>query len=224
MNALVELIKKIGIFMIAAQALIHFAPEHKYEKYIKLIVGIMVLLQLLSPLYRITKAEEPDWSTFLSGMEQEFSSGELSGDILKAPSIEDTLIANIEQEIKSKLNDSIADKNYRVINVVVRLAMQNKPAGYGKGDDGENGTNQYSFDKVRVAVQTYGDDSPKEAGKIQIEKIILEGSSEEGQSEAHADSRQDSADALRKKFCEILGMEEEDMEVSVYGTMEETDK
>ena len=37
MNELVETIKKIGIFMIAAQAVLHFAPGQKYEKYIKLI-------------------------------------------------------------------------------------------------------------------------------------------------------------------------------------------
>lgn len=211
MNALVELIKKIGIFMIAAQAVIHFAPEHKYEKYLKLIVGIMVLLQFLSPLYKISGGEEPDWSALLSDMELEVDTEELSGEIPGVPSIEDTLIANIEQEIKSKLNDTIADENYRVVNVVVRLTAQND-------------TNQYSLDMVRVAVQAHTNNIYQETDKIKIQKITLGESDEDGQSEAHTDSRQDSAATLRKKFCEILGMEEEKMEVSVYGTIEEADK
>ena len=44
MGVLVDVIKKIGIFMLAAQAVIHFAPGQKYEKYIKLIVGILILV------------------------------------------------------------------------------------------------------------------------------------------------------------------------------------
>lgn len=211
MNALVELIKRIGIFMVAAQAVIHFAPEHKYEKYIKLIVGIMVLLQFLSPFYKITGGTEPDWSALLSNMETEINADGLPGEISKAPSIEDTVIANIEQEIKSKLNGSLADENYRVVNVVVHLNTQ-------------NGTNQYSLDMVRVAVQAYTNDIYQETDRIQIQKITLEGSSEDKQREAHADNRQEFADTLRKKFCEILGVEEAYMEVSVYGTIEETDK
>ena len=50
MSALIELIKRIGIFMIAAQAVLHFTPGQKYEKYIKLIVGMMVLLQFVTTL------------------------------------------------------------------------------------------------------------------------------------------------------------------------------
>ena len=211
MNTLVELIKRIGIFMVAAQAVIHFAPEHKYEKYIKLIVGIMVLLQFLSPFYKITGGTEPDWGALLSDMETEVDADGMLGEIAKAPSIEDAVIANIEQEIKSKLNESLADEKYRVVNVVVHLTA-------------ENGTDRYSFDMVRVAVQAYTNDTYQGTDRIQIRKITLEGNSEDGQNEVHTDNRQDSADTLRKKFCEILGMEEDYMEVSVYGTIEETDK
>ncbi|MCM1192482.1 MAG: stage III sporulation protein AF [Butyrivibrio sp.] len=46
---LLHAICRIGIFMICAQAIIHFRPRETYEKYLKLLVGVMVLIQLFLP-------------------------------------------------------------------------------------------------------------------------------------------------------------------------------
>ena len=39
-----------GIFMICAQAIIHFRPREVYEKYLKFLVSAMVLIQLFLPI------------------------------------------------------------------------------------------------------------------------------------------------------------------------------
>lgn len=44
-----QTICRIGIFMICAQAVIHFRPREAYEKYLKLLVSAMVLIQLFLP-------------------------------------------------------------------------------------------------------------------------------------------------------------------------------
>lgn len=44
---------KVGIFMICAQALLHFSPKAAYEKYLKLLVGVMVLIQLFLPVFSL---------------------------------------------------------------------------------------------------------------------------------------------------------------------------
>lgn len=49
-NALFQAICKVGIFMICAQAIVHFRPREAYEKYLKLLVSIMILLQLFLPI------------------------------------------------------------------------------------------------------------------------------------------------------------------------------
>ncbi len=41
---------QIGIFLVCAQSIVHFRPDGSYEKYMKLLVSIMVLTQLLQPL------------------------------------------------------------------------------------------------------------------------------------------------------------------------------
>lgn len=46
---LMETISKIGIFIICAQVLIHFRPKASYEKYLKMLVSAMILIQLFIP-------------------------------------------------------------------------------------------------------------------------------------------------------------------------------
>lgn len=50
---LFQTICRIGIFMICAQAIVHFRPEEAYEKYLKLLVGSMILIQLFFPVGRL---------------------------------------------------------------------------------------------------------------------------------------------------------------------------
>ncbi len=48
-NIFFQAICRVGIFMICAQAMIHFRPQEAYEKYLKLLVSVMVLIQLFLP-------------------------------------------------------------------------------------------------------------------------------------------------------------------------------
>lgn len=49
-------IKQIGIFMICAQAVMHFKRNESYEKYLKLLVSMMVMVQLLIPVFSIFRS------------------------------------------------------------------------------------------------------------------------------------------------------------------------
>ncbi len=45
-----ESIKSMGIFLVCAQALIYFKPKGAYEKYLRLLVSVMLLVLLIEPL------------------------------------------------------------------------------------------------------------------------------------------------------------------------------
>lgn len=49
-DTLLGSIRQMGVFMICAQTLIYFKPKGSYEKYLKLLVGAMILVQLLGPI------------------------------------------------------------------------------------------------------------------------------------------------------------------------------
>lgn len=46
-SGLVKAICQMGTFMICAQAILHFRPKAAYEKYLKMLVSAMILIQLL---------------------------------------------------------------------------------------------------------------------------------------------------------------------------------
>lgn len=50
---LIEAICKIGVFIICARVLIHFRPKASYEKYFKMLVSAMILLQIFTPFSRL---------------------------------------------------------------------------------------------------------------------------------------------------------------------------
>lgn len=238
MNALVELIKRIGIFMIAAQAVIHFTPGQKYEKYIRLIVGVMILLQFVMPLHSILNGAETDWNVRLADMEKLLEMESMTYETSSSSSVAESVISSLENEIKSKLNLEILGEDYRVSNVRIQMKVSE---GDGKVPIG---TRQYEIETVRVIVyrQSGSGDSQADGNtgnaenvieKIQIEKIAIGGSMNnkgaafDGQDKGNGpvmEGTEETAERLRERFCGILGMNEENMEVSVYGTNEKTDR
>lgn len=57
MQSFMEAIVRMGIFMICAQVLIHFRPNGSYEKYMKLLVSVMVLVQIFFPVMNLFLGE-----------------------------------------------------------------------------------------------------------------------------------------------------------------------
>lgn len=53
MNSFFRAICQMGIFMICAQAIIHFRPNGSYEKYLKMLVSTMILVQVFLPVSRL---------------------------------------------------------------------------------------------------------------------------------------------------------------------------
>lgn len=236
MDSFVDLIKKIGIFMIAAQAVIHFAPGQKYEKYIKMVVSIMVLLQFLEPVYEIFAKTQTDWEAEFHALEDELSGGmeEQTNAYMGTDQVTRALVSSIEQEIKSKLNSVAGDENYIVENVRVTIHV---------AETEEDAVNkQYALDQVRVVVRRQAEFSLKEdreedgegeeLSKIEIPKIILAESRGDGQSvdgaydgegerEGRTEGERAAEEKLRERFCGVLGMEEKYMEVSLYGFVED---
>lgn len=66
MERFLEEIRSIGIFIICAQAVIHFRPKASYEKYLKVLTAIIVLVMLITPCFEILGNGED----FLGSMEQ----------------------------------------------------------------------------------------------------------------------------------------------------------
>lgn len=124
METIVESIRNVGIFMIAAQAVMHFAPGKRYEKYIKLIAGVMVLLMFIHPFAGITVDFESEWESGMNQIIQQL--GEQSETYRlqnqsENPGVWNTTLQQIEEQAKARLNLLFEKDPYRVAEVQICL-------------------------------------------------------------------------------------------------------
>lgn len=68
-----ETIRGVGIFIVCAQAVLHFRPKASYDKYLKVLVSVIVLVMLIVPCFQFFGNTEK----FLLSMEryEDFLSG-----------------------------------------------------------------------------------------------------------------------------------------------------
>ncbi len=51
---MLEIIKEIGIFIVIAQAVLYFVPGESYVKYVKVIIGIIMIAKIAQPVLALT--------------------------------------------------------------------------------------------------------------------------------------------------------------------------
>ncbi|MBQ7774304.1 MAG: stage III sporulation protein AF [Lachnospiraceae bacterium] len=97
MNLFLEKIGQLSIFLICAQTLIHFRAKDSYEKYIKLLVSMMLLILLVEPVMSLLGMGSSE-----SFMEQiESHEKQLQG-ILTTPQLKNEEITQILQNMTNR--------------------------------------------------------------------------------------------------------------------------
>lgn len=236
---MIENIKRIGLFMIVAQTFMHFAAGQQYEKYMKIIAGIIVLLLFVRP-FSLPEEDFADrWQEEMErlteqmerqeGLWQENMSGTDYG-------IGRDVTERFEEEIKKRINGEMPSGNYRAADVEVGWKET--------GEQSKAAEQETVLDYVRITLQPAGQDGCDSAAvstgePIAVERIQVaiqsgqraEGGKKEGQDTEPASGagRQDTdykalqdtgkekeREEYRGMFARILGIEEEKVEV-IYG-------
>ena len=114
---LFQTVKQIGIFIICAQVIMHFKPSAKYEKYLKLLISVMVLVQVIMPLINIISGK--DEAYLWTKIEQIQAEIDLNMEQLEIENTinEENVINQTLKEIKSKINNVIKDEGMQVLSV-----------------------------------------------------------------------------------------------------------
>lgn len=146
-----------------------------------------------------------------------------------ADSTQTAVIQQIEEEVKSRLNDRIADRGEQVTEVTIALGKSGETAGTGGGEE-------LVFERVRITVQKSGgsrlsmqeeeneksptgnkDGLPEtdEADLIRINEIVVgdNGNTEKAGTGGEGDSIQE----LKEVFAQTLGIAEDRVEVLYLG-------
>lgn len=191
-----EVVKKIGIFIICAQAVIHFKPSAKYEKYLRLLVSIMVLVQLIIPVMNMVSKEGEEQfiekvSELQSSMEK--SMGEIETE-------------NFQQE-QSILNETVEEVKTRFNNIAQNYGLKVYKLEWENSD---------LSGKITAYV---GEENKLDTTLIHIEPIGINSSlnnTDVQKEETNQMISQDILHALSKEFAKALSISEEEIEVKSY--------
>lgn len=72
---LTQSVCRTGIFVICAQVLVHFRPNSSYEKYMKMLVSAIILLQLFLPVSNLFAGEGQSLSVRVAWFEEQLKAG-----------------------------------------------------------------------------------------------------------------------------------------------------
>ncbi len=191
---LMTVIKKASVFLILAQAVVHFRPNPSYEKYFKFLAGVMTVVILLIPVVEVFRGGiGQEYEACLAGFADsmdEISKQELSVD--RVPS--QTYLQEMGKEIKEKLNDFVIIEGYRAESAEI------------SGILAEDGKQEQDECRIRVCFVP----ADTKVARIEVGQIQLQ--------EASADEQEEIDDRERmaqKWIAELLGVEEDRVEVEI---------
>lgn len=193
---MLENIRKIGLFMIAAQAVIQFAPGKQYEKYIKLVSSVIILFLFMRPFVSGQADLEEQWQ---SGMEQAIEKFEQetlwqSGE----QNVSHKMLEQLETEIKSRLNENISNELYYVNSVKLYFEEETNTVLEG-----------YEPQFYKIEIEMTKKDA-EVAGSVLVEEIVI--GKETGKEDAP-----EQAYRYQEIFAGILGIKPEKVEVTCIG-------
>lgn len=218
-------IRRIGIFMIAAQTVIHFAAGKKYEKYLKIIAGVIILLQFMAPFVSSSEDIMEEWQEEIQRMTEQ---AEMQSDMWQEEALsfryaETVALRKIEDEIKNRLNDVIGGRNYYVARLSVELEQTDKTIGYEISSQ----ESEWEFQHIAVTLREREDNADSRQNErqmssieeIEIEKIALgeKKGADTGYKEMQDSERDMTIQECRQLFAQTLGISTDRVEVSFDG-------
>ena len=139
MQWLYRVIGQAGIFLICAQTVVHFRPKESYDNYLKLLLSVMLLLQLLQPVLTALGSAE-GWNV-------------------------EEQVAGFTEELQTVLTRASeqAEQSQGEIGNTARAVAEEAEHGYGQGNTEETASAQGDI----IIIEENGGDAPKEGSTEQ---------------------------------------------------------
>lgn len=118
---MIETIKQIGLFMIVAQTFMHFAAGKQYEKYVKIIAGVIVLLLFVSPFSSYQEDIVEQWQEEMREMTEQMERGSRMWQESLPDTdygMEQSVKRQLEEEIRTRLEPAAQAEDYTITGVV----------------------------------------------------------------------------------------------------------
>ena len=160
---MVGVVKEICIFMIIAQAILFFVPGSSYVKYVRVLVGIIMIIRIMEPVSRLFPGEVQgqEIRDAIAMLESRIQS-ESEGIVMEEREIQ--IYKNIEEELLERLNG--CKSGYTAVSVEMgeNLVITVMPKGNGTEGKIEIGL-------VSMGEETKEDRAGELEGKEELRKL-----------------------------------------------------
>lgn len=149
-ESFLEYMKRIGIFIVCAQSFMHFAAGKSYEKYIRLLIGVMILGQFIVPVRALflggDSAELWEEIAYFQ-QEMEDAAAEAAGYQVMPEEDGEAAVAELETEIQGRIAEVAAEYGYAVSSVRVE---EEPPAIAVTVENGKEAGNEIHIEKIKI--------------------------------------------------------------------------
>lgn len=186
---MIEMIKEVGIFIVIAQAVLYLVPGENYEKYVKVIVGIIMIAKMVQPV--LTLFSEDAVSDSLDAfLEQSDTIFEIPEEIeeLALEDKETVILEEIETEMEQRLKENPIE-GYRA----KELMISREPTG-----------------EAAKIIITVSKEEGGENAEIKIEKVVIGEERKE-----NTDIPEKEEEALKEYYGQILGIAPQQIEINM---------
>lgn len=182
-----DLLKKVTIFMLAGQIIVQFLPSGGYEKYVKMMISIMVLSQIALPILSLGKFDaQQTFQTALQQYEEEME--------------------RISRQVEEA---GLQGRDYQqeALSLTARTSLEEVSAQYGVTVTAVSRT-----EDDRLSLQVSGGTQQR----VRIEKVEISPQGQEEEAVMAGTENTETAQKqqeLREAFAEELGIAPEELEV-----------
>ena len=158
---MVSVVKEICIFMIVAQAVLFFVPGSVYVKYVRVLVGIMMIMGITGPLFGLFLSEDKklEIGQKIEALEAGIRSEE---SVFAVPDSRQDIYRAVGQELKERLE--AGGGKYHVLDAEVaedKVVVTVKEAESGRERDFRDEERQVT---IQIEPIRIGEENEKEAG------------------------------------------------------------
>lgn len=197
----------ICIFLIFAESIIHFTAGEQYQKYVKLLVNIMVLSQFIIPIKAFITGEEMlgidlQIEQLQKKIEESAAVFENNNALSNMEDNDLGIYESVKEEMKTRLNHIEETREYQVTRVEFVTYE-----GSGKEvNESIQGIVVYVNKKTAV-------ESAKQVINVEVPIVQLDRQLDETSGNNEENAQVQELNRLRELFCSCLGTQERYMEV-----------
>ncbi len=177
---LYEWVRNIIYYLIMIGIVLNILPDKKYEKYVKMVFGIIIIMVLISPIFNfLDLSEKLDVSLMEKIYLQELENNETSfADIAKKQ--KETLFEEYENEMSQGIKDIVEKNGLWVRSVDIEICTDETDENYGKimymriEATRDKTKGQSGIEKIDVGNERYDENKYESYDVVKVKKEIME--------------------------------------------------